>query len=61
MSPTETITRPREERIDPELRAMLDYFGDRVESVTIEYKAKDITSKATIRVTSAPKGKLSRG
>ncbi len=55
MSETEIIKRPREDRIDPELRAMLDYFGDRVESVTIEYKAKDVTSKSTVRVTRTPK------
>ncbi|WP_343314237.1 hypothetical protein AAIB41_03550 [Brucella sp. BE17] len=50
MSETEIIKRPRESGIDPEVEAMLDYFGDRVESVTVEHENNGMTIRSTITV-----------
>ncbi|PRD42128.1 hypothetical protein C5748_18440 [Phyllobacterium phragmitis] len=54
MSETEIKTRPREIGIDPELQAMLDYFGERVETVIIEHEANGMTARSIVNL-KAPK------
>lgn len=50
MSETDINLSPKSTGIDPELKVMLDYFGQRVESVTMEYQNGSIKTKNKVKL-----------